>query len=163
MGLDACVFCDCVEKKRLKVPHPYPRLLFIGENGSPEIRSKVPAKVEAHDEWMELPPCRHEQMMLDGCGLGSAGFVSIVRDMLAVQEGDYPVLLGRVFYSGTHCGDHLGTRDLRRLAVELDRLEESELLRTALSGKTAKEIRAVIESLRRTVTTALSVKKPIAF
>lgn len=136
-------------------------MLFIGENGSPEIRSKATAKLEAHDKWMELPPCEHEQMMLDGCTLGNAGFVSIVRDMLAVQEEDNPVLLGKVFYSGTHCGDHLGIRDVRRLAVELDRLEESELLGTAPAGQTVKEIRAVIRSLRRMATVALSIHKPL--
>ena len=46
MGLDAVVFCDCVEKNRLKSPHPYPGLLYISPNGSPEIRSRSSAKHE---------------------------------------------------------------------------------------------------------------------
>jgi hypothetical protein len=56
MGLDAMVFCNCVEKGRLTVPHPYPRMLYIASNGSPGVRSKDPVKVEAHDNWMDLPP-----------------------------------------------------------------------------------------------------------
>lgn len=64
MGLDAVVFCDCVETNRLKVPHPFPKLLYVESNGSPEISSKSPAKIDKHDEWMNLPPCQHEGMMV---------------------------------------------------------------------------------------------------
>lgn len=45
MGLDAVVFWDCVETKGLKVPHPFPKLLYVESNGSPEIHSKNPAKI----------------------------------------------------------------------------------------------------------------------
>lgn len=111
MGLDAVVFCDCVEKKRLKVPHPYPRLLYISPNGSPEIRSKDPEEIERHDEWMELPPCEHEAMMLGGCVLGNMSLVERVRDALGeALKPPLPrcsVLLGRVLYCGTHTRGHL--------------------------------------------------------
>ena len=66
MGLDAVVFCNCVEMKRLKVPHPFPKLLYVESNGSPEIRSQNRAKVDRHDEWMALPPCRHRDMLVAG-------------------------------------------------------------------------------------------------
>lgn len=45
MGLDAVVFCDCVETKRLEVPHPFPNLLCVESNGSPEITSENPMKL----------------------------------------------------------------------------------------------------------------------
>jgi hypothetical protein len=38
MGLDAVVFCDCVETNRLKVPHPFPKLLYVESHGSPKTR-----------------------------------------------------------------------------------------------------------------------------
>jgi len=68
MGLDAVVFCDCVEKGRLMVQHPYPRLLYIARNGSPEIRSKDPGKVDEHDKWMDLrhAPCYWEKYFIAG-------------------------------------------------------------------------------------------------
>src|ERR1035441_7856178 len=120
MGLDAVVFCDCVEKGCLTVPHPHPRLLYIASNGSPEIRSKHPGKVDEHDKWMNLPPCEHEDMMLDGCHLGNAGYISHLYEILsgaATGHGrSYSVLLGKVLYDGTHCGDHLAIRDVRRLS-----------------------------------------------
>jgi hypothetical protein len=33
MGLDAIVFCNCVEKGKLKKQHPYPDLLYIAADG----------------------------------------------------------------------------------------------------------------------------------
>src|SRR5579872_4168604 len=107
MGLDAAVFCDCVETKKLKVPHPFPRLLYVLKSGQPEIRSKDAAKIAAHDAWMELPPCKHEDMMVDGCSLGNAGGVAVIREALKPRRTTFPILLNKVFYSGTHCGDFL--------------------------------------------------------
>src|ERR1035441_4040137 len=86
MGLDAVVFCDCVEKGCLTVSHPYPRLLYIASNGSPEIRSKDPVKVDEHDKWMNLPPCEHEAMMLGGCNLGNAGSISHLYEISVRSE-----------------------------------------------------------------------------
>ncbi len=167
MGLDAVVFCDCVEKGCLTVPHPYPRLLHIASNGSPEIRSKDPIKVDEHDKWMNLPPCEHEAMMLAGSNLGNAGSISRLYEILSgVMTGHgrtYPVLLGKVLYSGTHCGDHLAVRDVRRLSTELDRLKAAIPSATALSGEDARQIALAIKKLRRLVKTALAVNKPIAF
>lgn len=167
MGLEAMVFCDCVEKGRLAVPHPYPQMLSIASNGSPEIRSKDPVKVEAHDNWMDLPPCKHEQMMLEGCELGNMSFISDLRSLLSgilKKRGQAcPVLLGKVLYSGTHTGDHLTVRDVRRLSNELDLLKGAQLSAAALPGDDARQIALAMRELRRLVKTALAVNKPIAF
>jgi hypothetical protein len=167
MGLDAVVFCDCVEKGCLLVPHPYPRLLYIAGNGSPEIRSKDPAKIHEHDNWMDLPPCKHEGMMLADCSVGNMMFVPHLRDILsavATKRGHAcPVLLGKVLYSGTHCGDHLTLRDVGRLSNELDSLKGAKLSTAALSGEDAQQIATAMRDLRRLVKTSLAVIKPIAF
>jgi hypothetical protein len=166
MGLDAVVFCDCVEKGCLLVPHPYPRLLYIASNGAPEIRSKDPAKADEHDRWMDLPPCKHEGMMLAGCSVGNMMFVPHLRDILsavATKRGHAcPVLLGKVLYSGTHCGDHLTVRDVGRLSNELESLKGAKLSAAALSGEDAQQIATAMRDLRRLVKTALAVIKPIA-
>jgi hypothetical protein len=167
MGLDAVVFCDCVEKGRLRVQHPYPRLLYIARNGSPEIRSKDPGKVDQHDKWMDLPPCEHEGMMLPGAYRASANHIShlnrIFSSVLRKHGKACPVLLGKVLYSGTHCGDHLAMRDVRMLSNELDRLKEAILSATALSGEDTRLGASAIRELRELVKIALSTNKPIAF
>jgi len=106
-------------------------------------------------------------MMLDGCDLGNAWFVSHLHGALSgvlMKRGQAcPVLLGKVLYSGTHAGDHLTVRDVQRLSHELDRLRGVRLSSAALSGEDARQIALAIKELRRLVKTALAVNKPIAF
>jgi hypothetical protein len=168
MGLDAVVYCDCVEKNRLAIPHPYPRLLYIGRNGAPEIRSRDKAKIDQHDDWLDRPPCTHDQMMLDGCCLGNSFYILRLRDIIAhvsTKRGHaVPILLKRVFYNGTHTGDYLTVKDVGRLSDELDGLKGALFLETGLVlAEDAGEISNTIRALRRLVRKALTVNKPIVF
>ncbi len=165
MGLDAMVFCDCVEKGRLTVPHPYPRLLYIDSNGCPEIRSKDPGKIDEHDKWMNLPPCEHEAMQFAGCWLGNVGYVDRLRSVLSGalrRNGQaYPVLLRRVLYDGGHAGDWLTVREVQKLSTELDRLKRRSL--PTLGPRDARHVASVTRKLSRLVRVSLATKKPIAF
>ncbi len=166
MGLDAVVFCDCVEKNRLKSPHPFPDLLYISPNGSPEIRSRSSAKHEQHDEWMQHA-CRHEDMMLDGDQLGSMGGIEFIRESLAqaVPRPDrhFPVLWSKVIYDGAHCGDHLKLGDVVRLRDELRRLRKVDFSGLSLKSENASYLKQFQSILTAIVRTALRVQKPIAF
>ncbi len=167
MGLDAAVFCDCIEKGCLRVRHPHPRLLHIDSNGSPEIQSKDPVKVDEHDKWMNLPLCDDESMMLPGGYQASAEHIShlnrIFSGVLRKHGQACPVLLGKVLYSGTHCGDRLAVQEVRMLSNELERLEEEMRSTTALSGGDARQGALAIGKPRRLVKAALAVNKPVAF
>jgi len=165
MALDANVFCDCVERNRLKIPHPYPRLLYIAPNGSPEIRSKDPRKIGDHDDWMNRPPCRHEQMILARCSVGNAGFVSWLHDELLAGATARlcPTLLKKVLYSGSHCGDYLAVRHVQRLADELDRLGQLHPTALAVAPQERLHMMASLRRLGRVTAAALKVDKPIAF
>jgi hypothetical protein len=167
MGLDAVVFCDCVEKKRLKVPHPYPRRLFIKANGSPEIRSEDSDEIDRHDQWMELPPCKHESMMMDGCDVGNVWYVNRVYDALAAVLKPplprCPVLLGKVLYDGTHTGDHLTRGQVQKLATELQQLKKVDLKAAGLGDDDRKAVKDIIAKFTRLTRTAQRINKPIAF
>lgn len=167
MGLDAIVFCNCVERKRLKVPHPYPRLLYVSSNGAPDIRSKDPAKIDKHDEWMELPPCEHQSMMVDGCYLGNIGFIDRVRNALATVLRPplprCPILLGKVLYAGGHTGDHLTMSEVRRLDAELQTIRRLPLRRHGMSSTDFRSLTFVIAKLEKLIRTSRRIRKPIAF
>lgn len=167
MGLDAVVFCDCVEKKRLKVPHPYPRLLYVGKNGSPEIRSKNLAKMEKHDAWMELPPCKHDSMMVDGCNLGQAGLINHVSEafesVLRPPLPTCPVLLRRVLYDGTHTGDYLTIPQVEKLRIELKDIKHLGLKKLDVPPRDFDLITLVVAELDRLVKASRRINKPIAF
>jgi hypothetical protein len=166
MGLDAAIFCNCVETKKLKVSHPFPRLLYILKNGRPEIRSKEAAKIAAHDAWMALPPCKHEGMMVDGCSLGNATGVGVIYEALSsakMPRTEFPILLNKVYYSGTHCGDFLTKAQVRRLDVELKQLRKLKLTDLGIATSDVKWVTEIIVSLARLVKVAQKVGKPIAF
>lgn len=166
MGLDAVVFCDCVEKKRLKSPHPFPDLLYISPNGSPEIRSRSNTKIEQHDEWMHHA-CRHEDMIVGGDQLGTISGIEFIRESLAraVPRPDrqFPVLWNKVVYSGAHCGDHLKLSDVVRLQEELQSLRKVDFSGLLLKSDDEKYLKQFQSILTATVKTALRVQKPIAF
>src|SRR6266581_4218988 len=127
MGLDAFVFCDCYEKGSLK----------------------------RFDRWRENA-CEHEAGMVAGDWLGNASLIGSIRNELSRRSRDFPTLLKRVVYSGTHCGDHLTLKLVAKLQMELDRLK------TLRSGN--KELDRGIQRLRRQlqklVHASLKIGKP---
>ena len=67
MPLIALVYCDCVEKGRLLIPHPRPDLLTTDANGMPTLSGGDAEDHEAHAQWMyDQPSCAHEQFILIG-------------------------------------------------------------------------------------------------
>jgi hypothetical protein len=167
MGLDAVVFCNCVENKKIKVPHPFPRLLYVSSNGCPQIRTRDAIKIAAHDEWMEIPPCKHGSMQFDGCSLGSGGAAIVISAALYIAQeqakAKFPILLKKVFYSGTHTGDFLSLAQVRKLDVELKQFRKLKLTDLGIGKKDAKWMSEIFDCLARIVKVALKVGKPIAF
>jgi hypothetical protein len=158
MGLDAFVFCDCYERGRIKRFPPELGPLYIEPNGAVEPRSDDPEVLERFDAWREQA-CRHEDGMIAGDYLGNAGQVAQLHDALWRERKLFPVLLGKVIYSGTHCGDHLSLGGVAKLATELDRLKS---IRTG-DKDLDKDVHILRRKLEKLVRVALKIKKPIAF
>lgn len=91
--------------------------------------------------------------------LGNAGFIERLRDAFWPNRKLFPVLLRKVIYCGTHCGDHLALRDVAKLAVELDRLKSYRIADKTLD----KHLHLLRRKLEKLVRGALRIKKPIAF
>lgn len=150
MGLDAVIFCNCVETKKLKVPHPFPGLLYPLKNGRPAIRSVDAAKIAKHDAWTKLPPCKHEDMMVDGCSLGNAGGVGVIYATLWSAQKPlrtkFPILLNKVFYSGVHCLDFLTLTQILKLDVELKQLRKLKLTDLGFATSDVKWLRRFLST-----------------
>jgi hypothetical protein len=159
MGLDAFVFCDCYEKGRIKrIPSEFDPV-YVLSNGALEPRSDDPDVLERFDAW-RARACRHkEDGMIAGDYLGNAGFIEWLRDAFWPKRKLFPVLLGKVIYCGTHCGDHLSLRNVAKLAVELDRLKSFSIADKSLD----KDLQILRRKLQKLVRVALRIKKPIAF
>jgi hypothetical protein len=189
MALNGFVCCDCVEKGRLKKPPPFPELFHVDPSGFPTLRSTDEEKERTHDEWEASGPCPHPYFKLLHHRLGNIAGIQWVRQALHQISRDprkeYPVLLMKVVYSGSHCGDFLNLEEVRALDRELKalrkidlaeiKLTQGELIFTPDAGTvdktywaTAQEgewafLRGVFSSLEELVDASLSVGKPIAF
>lgn len=115
MGLDACVFCDCLEKGRNLKPLPNDVVIKVGADGY--------ASVERNGEevWEDLE-CEHQFRFLIRHRLGNIALVGFLRWELNREASSYPFLLKRVVYSGSHTGDWIGLDQLPELQAELQRL-----------------------------------------
>lgn len=125
MGLDACVYCDCVEKGLLKIPHPLPHLLFIDETGCPSTAPDDEAQ-DLHYEWTCKHPCPHQDFVLIHQWLGNISLVALIRQTLEKiskhPSTEFPIIWSKVIYSGSHCGDFLTHDDVCQLQKELSYL-----------------------------------------
>jgi hypothetical protein len=165
MRLEAFVYCDCVEKKRLRIPHPYPPLLYISANGCPKVRTKDPALMREHTDWKKSNPCKpkHEGLMIAGYTLENAWWITQIREILEASlnsRSRYPVLLGKVFYCSTHACDRITVAQVRRLESEIQTLRKN--LRD-FSAEDRKFIVPTITALGKLVRASLRIEKPIAF
>lgn len=191
MGLDACVYCDCVEKGRLRVPHPDPHLFKIAEDGMPYLEAPFGTpEDERHESWLRGSPCGHEDFTLIHRRLGNIAMIAWVRACVARIAKDpvrtFPILWTKVVYSGTHASDHLDLADVRWLkeeiasiratdwaAVPLERLDmrlgsrvRRLLLRDGTSAARDAErdmFLAFFANLEELVAASLEIAKPIVF
>lgn len=162
MGLNAVVYCDCIEKGRLTIPHPRPDLLFIDERGAPDISSSDPLDVEAHDNWESLRPCQHKHFWLIERWLGNVSLIGSMRSLLKQYSSDpaheYPVLWSKVIHDGSHSSDFLTSDAVQQLTDEVDHLK-----RIANHQVDTTALIELLRKLEELVEVSKSVNKPISF
>jgi class 3 adenylate cyclase len=124
VGLDAHVRCNCV-RDGLTPPPPFPALLAYDENNEPYLKEE--GTVE-HDRWLE-ESCPHHGTLIDK-HIGNIALVAFLRDEVEkIGKSTFPIVLGRVLYSGTHCEDAIPAGDVAALSRELKSLEGHQLTR----------------------------------
>lgn len=162
MSLNATVYCDCIEKGRVTVPHPRPDLLFIDEKGAPDISSTDPLEIEAHDRWESLQPCEHEHFWLIERWLGNVSLIGSIRAILKQYSinpaRDFPVLWSKVIYDGSHSGDFLTSDTVQKLSDEIDRFDSMKHSSSDLAP-----LKELLHKLHELAQASQTVNKPISF
>jgi hypothetical protein len=161
MGLDACVYCDCYEKGRLRTPPPGGVSLYVAPYGALECDGEhMPFDaVLAFDQWQAFSACEHERGVLLHHRLGNISLVALLRSELQREPSRFPILLTKVVYSGTHGGDYLTIETIPPLQRELEALTDFKCT-TREADEFMAQFRVQMSEL---ATTAISVAKPIAF
>jgi len=162
MSLNAIVYCDCVERGRLTIPHPRPDILSINDRGEPVVLSTNTEDIEAHDRWESLKPCKHERFWLIERWLGNVSLIDSLRTLLERYSGnpanEYPTLYSRVIYDGSHSGDFLPIDAVVQLNEEIHTLR-----RTKSPSTDSNQLTELLQKLDELIKASLSVNKPITF
>ena len=156
MGLDAVVYCDCIELGRAKPPPDLAALVKIDQDtGTPYLDSPDKRLRQRYSRWCASRPCPHENFVKIARRLGNISNIDRIRTIVAGQARDpmleFPILWRRVLKSGFHSGDALPVRDIRKLQGELERL------------RTPGSVASFFERLDELVQASLRTDKPLAF
>ncbi len=159
MGLDVVVYCDCFEQNHLQSPPKPEWLPRIGKDGSRESGATEIDLVLAFDEWSFYHACEHENGILLHHYLGNIATIGKLNILLEEYKIQLPVLLEKVLYSGTHCGDFLAVEKIYQLKHEIDFLSTVH----AENLHDEQILRYFEQQMKEVIECALSVKKPICF
>lgn len=132
--------------------------VFVADDGSLDCRSEELNVLLAFDQW-RLNACEHPSGILLHHPIGNLAQVGLLRSELSREAKAFPILLGKVLYSGMHAGDYLLPSDLGDVLIELERLS-SFACSTPSSQKAVYLFRRQISEL---VEVALRIAKPISF
>jgi hypothetical protein len=191
MGLDAWVHCDCFEKGRLKTPLPTGLKLLLEDAGGlyfqPDEKIKITTNRDElrmkFDLWRLEEACEHPRMKLIEHRLGNISLIGLLRHELSRLPGEYPVLLQKVIYSGSHAGDFLPIEFLPALELEVQKLQTHPVEKHKLtkrlqtwwpgfgrsqnwklpSERTHRFLVYFQKQIEELIEAAMTVKKPICF
>jgi hypothetical protein len=140
VGLDAVVYRN---KTHLKL-------------GSDENAGRlIPATGEVYFENDEVSRKYRDQVCAAEHRLGNISEISTLREEAVRLVGPESVILQKILYSGTHCGDFILVDSIPILQVEID------LIRRAM--KQSEQLRQFANSLEELVRTARNEGNPIVF
>lgn len=158
MGLDATVYCDCYERGLTKEPPPCSRIV-VADDGSIQCESGDLQTLLAFDEWISHRACDHPGAILLQHRIGNLAQVGLLRSELEHDPSTFPILLGKVLYSGSHTGDYLTLGETAALYVELGRLASL----VCLAPSDQRYVQSFRQQMIELVETATRVRKPISF
>jgi hypothetical protein len=159
MGLDAFVFCNCFETGQIKV-EPNPEWgVIVTDDGQIECSSHDLDAQQAFEEWRMNEACQHKDCILLGHSIGNISWVASLRASLDGISIALPIILDKVLYSGSHCGDWLDISTVQDLQQELDALRHIHLQQP----QDEDQLRTFARQMQELVEAALAAGNPICF
>ena len=96
-----------------------------------------------------------DALLIESVPLGNAAMVWHLSELIRTNSPDARVLLSKVLYSGSHCGDRLSKDDMAIASRELDEV------RVKLGHD--KSVEEFVSNFGRIITVALEHKRPVVF
>jgi hypothetical protein len=144
----------------MRTPPPQPEYVRVDEDGGLGFDGDKPnADFAAFRSWVETA-CDHRPLgVLIHHRLGNMARIGFLRYHLVEHPEQFPVLLSKVLYNGTHGGDYLTLADVEQVAGELEPLKNVHLP----DAEEEAMIREFETQMRELVDASRRVQKPIAF
>lgn len=177
MGLDAHVNCNCYELGRLREPPPVdPQYIKVMPGGyldwePPEWEQvknlgwgnpawqEVMNEISEFDHWNMHHMCEHFNGVLLHHWIGNMAGVGGLQHELNREAEKFPIILEKIIYSGTHCGDWLPLETVNQLKPELEALANFQCADPKMIPFVQRFHQQMVELLEA----SLSVGKPICF
>lgn len=159
MGLDAIVCCNCYETGNLKVAPDPSWGIIVEDDGHIEYSSNDIDMQIAFDKWRMYEACQHEDCILLHHYIGNIARIERLRASLIGSGKTLPIILNKIIYNATHCGDRLDIQTVQNLQSELNVLGDIH----CIESQDEDRIRIFENQLRELVLAALEVTKPISF
>jgi hypothetical protein len=158
MGLDASVYCDCFERRRLRT-QPRPEWgVDVDEEGGRSATSRDLDQQIAFDAWNHSA-CEHEDGVLLHHRIGNIALIGLFRQLLNPHVDRLPVIVRKIIYSGSHAGDSLSLETVAQLGAEVEALAQVH----DKDRKNEQFLRDFEQQLRELVEYSGKVGKPIVF
>jgi hypothetical protein len=135
-------------------------LVFDPVNGANLRDGATDDQYLVHDKWFDSS-CLHEGYAAVEW-LGNMSSIAEIREILKRRksgEDDFQVLLGKVVYSGTHCGDHLPIAGVLRLQQEIGKAKGIQLP----DGNSRMNFQQFVRSIETLCKTSIETGNPIVF
>jgi hypothetical protein len=161
MALDACVYCNCYETGKARTPPPQPDLVYVDPaTGEVALRCEEEGADEHRfHEWLSSA-CEHAPFgQLVSHRLGNIARIGWLRAIFQETPEQFPTLLSKVVYNGTHICDILTLSDIEQVATEMPAVHA--LHSSDDSDETM--LREFERQLLELILGARSVSKPIVF
>src|SRR4051812_45307178 len=107
MALDGFVYCDCYEKGNLRANPPAGAKIFVTETGEISCETSDEDLWLKFSAWKRSRACLHTGMILVHLRLGKVAAIDALRTELQKHSRNFPILLQKVVYSGTHTCDYI--------------------------------------------------------
>ncbi|WP_372366012.1 hypothetical protein [Candidatus Uabimicrobium sp. HlEnr_7] len=123
MGLDATVYCNCFQTKRMNVLPPKDWVIEVLNDGS--LNCDNPFFIP----WLDDEMCNHKYGVACEHYLGNITLISNLRNQVNKYQENIPIIWNEIIYSGTHCGSHMNVSrisDLHKEVIFLQKLSFQE-------------------------------------
>lgn len=156
--LTATVYCNCIESNSLQQqPNPNWQIIIYADGMVKASCHNTDQVADLTHWWNNI--CEHEDRILLSLIIGNTSTISIIRHELSHYPHLYPIILKKVVYNGVHGGDYLTVAQIKNLQAEITALSKFQ----DQYKNNQNYINTFTNTMKRLITAALSVNKPILF